>query len=72
MRNSCSYAAGIIVPALSFYMFTHVDSDNDQFAYIANICCVLGLLSSVFFVITINEPKLIRDSKAKFDKYFMI
>ena len=72
MRNSCSYAAGIIVPALSFYMFTHIESDNDQFAYIANICCFMGLITSTYFMFTINEPKLVEDSKRKYDSYFMI
>jgi len=72
MRNSCQYAAGIIVPMLSFYMFTHVESDNDQFSYLANICCLIGLISSTYFVLTINEPKLVADSKRKYDSFFMI
>ena len=71
-RNSCAYIAGVFIPFLSYYIFTHIEEDFDQFSYIANICAALGTISSVSFALIIHEPKLIKQSKAIYDKYFLI
>jgi len=53
-------------------MFTHVEEESVQFAYLSNICVVIGAIACMFFAFTINEPKLVQESKQIYDKYFMI
>lgn len=53
-------------------MFTNVDDDLDQFAYIGNVCLFIGFCSSMFFLLVINEPELVKSSKKVYDKYFTI
>jgi len=53
-------------------MFTNVDNEVDQFSYLSNICIVLGGFSCLAFATIINEVKLVKASKEKFDEYFMI
>lgn len=71
-RNSVAYAAGLIVPLVSFFMFQHVTSEQDQFAYICDICLAVGLASTFVFLFFINEPKLVRESRNKYNEYIMV
>ena len=71
-RNSCSYFAGIFLPVTSFFMFKYVDAQMDKFAYIANICTVMGMTASFYFMLVINEPRLVNESKRIFDSFFLI
>ena len=71
-RNSVAYAAGLIVPLISFFMFQHVKSEQDQFAYICNSCLAVGLASTFIFLFFINEPKLVRESRHKYNEYIMV
>lgn len=71
-RNSTSYFAGIFVPFASYIMFTSLDNELDQFAYLAIICIVLGCFAFMCFTFLINEVKLVQESKEEYDKYFMI
>jgi len=71
-RNSTAYFAGILVPAISFVMFSYVKDNNDQFSYMSWVCIAFGIMAFVFFVLIINEPYLVDTSKEIYDKFFMI
>ena len=71
-RNSCAYAAGIVVPAISFYSFSNFTDEFFQYKVISNFCLVLGLLTTVFFLWKIDETKLVKESKSRYDSFFMI
>ena len=71
-RNSCAYIAGVFIPFLSYYIFTNVKEDFDQFSWIANICAILGTITSISFALIVHEPKLIKKSKEIYDKYFFV
>jgi Na+/melibiose symporter-like transporter len=71
-RNSCAYATGIFVPAISYYIFKNVVNNEDQFSLIANISMAFGLISAVSFMLIVNEPNLVKRSKYIYDKYFLI
>jgi Na+/melibiose symporter-like transporter len=71
-RNSCTYGAGIFIPLMSLWIFTHVEKNFDQFSYLANISCVLGTITSIAFALIINEPKLVKKSKDIYNTYFLI
>ena len=53
-------------------MFKYVDAQMDKFAYIANICTVMGMTASFYFMLVINEPRLVDESKRIFDSFFLI
>lgn len=71
-RNSTAYAAGLIVPILSFFCFRYVTTEQDQFAYIANCCLVIGAISTMVFLFFINEVKLVRESRKVFNEHLLI
>jgi len=71
-RNSVAYAAGLIVPGLSTYLFNYVETEQDQFSYLANYSLGLGLVTTCIFLYFINETKLIRESRLKFNEYIML
>lgn len=56
LRNSCSYFAGIFVPTVSFFIFTYVDDEMQQFSILSQCCIGLGLIACVTFALVINEP----------------
>ena len=70
-RNSCAYAAGIFVPAVSFISFSNVKEEFDQYFWIALTCCIVGVPSAVFFIYQIDEPKLVAESRRIYDNQFM-
>lgn len=53
-------------------MFKYVDAQMDKFAYIANICILMGMTASFYFMLVINEPRLVNESKRIFDSFFLI
>ena len=57
------------MPSLSYFMFVYVTDDLDQFTYLANICLVLGAITSILFLASINEPKLIAESKEVWNRH---
>lgn len=67
-----AYIAGLIVPALSTYLFKYVPSEQDSFSYLANICLFAGIITSVIFLLNINETKLVRESRLKFNEFLMV
>jgi len=71
-RNSCAYAAGIVVPAISFYSFSNYTDEFLQYRIISNFCLVLGILTTIFFIWKIDEIKLVKESKSRYDSFFMI
>lgn len=70
-RNSCAYAAGIYVPAVSFLSFSYVKEEFDQYFWIALASCFVGIPATVFFLYQINEPKLIAESRRIYDNYML-
>ena len=48
-------------------MFEYVEDDLDQFAYLADVCLVMGAMTSGLFLLKIDEPVLVRKSKAKWE-----
>ena len=56
------------MPTVCYLMFQYVEDDLDQFSYMANICLVLGAMTSILFLVVINEPTLIAESKAVWEK----
>ena len=72
-RNSSSYGAGILVPVFTFFLFSYVDNKLDQFSYLSIIILFITLLTSTNFIIQINEPRLVKESKEVYDREgFMI
>ena len=71
-RNSCAYAAGIVVPAISFFSFTYFSDEFVQYKIISNFCLVLGIITTIFFLWKIDEIKLVKESKSRYDAFFMI
>lgn len=57
-RNGFTYAANITVLSLALLFFIIIDNNIDQFRYLIFSTVALGVVSSLFFMFTINEPKL--------------
>ena len=48
-------------------MFKYIPDEQASFSYLANISLAIGLLASVIFLYNIREPKLVRESRLKFN-----
>lgn len=57
-RNGFTFAANIVVLAFALAFFHFVDNSIDQFRYLCFLALGLGSLSSLFYMVTINEPRL--------------
>ena len=57
-RNGFTYAANIFVLALALILFATVSSQVEQFRIMSIVCVCLGITTTLFYVVTINEPLL--------------
>ena len=60
------------MPAVSTYLFKYVPSEQESFSDLANICLFIGLITTTLFLLNIDEPKLVRESRLKFNEFLMV
>jgi len=68
-RNAFTYGANITVLTLALVIFTFVSDGRDQFRYLCLASIVLGTLSSLFYIFSINERQLTKEAKQLNDIY---
>ena len=61
-RNGFTYAANIFVLALALILFATVSSQVEQFRIMSIVCVCLGITTTLFYVVTINEPLLTKNA----------
>jgi len=57
-RNGFTFAANIVVLSIALVLFLTEPDKVSQFRYLCFICLFLGFSTSLFFMVTINEPAL--------------
>ena len=68
-RNTFTFVANIFVLLSALLLFIVLDSKIQQFRILAIIIVVIGLAASVFYIVTIREPFLVKEAK-KLQKEF--
>ena len=62
-RNGFTFAANITILSFALILFNTVDDKILQFRYLCLIAMSIGAFSSIFFMLTINEPRLTKEAK---------
>jgi Na+/melibiose symporter-like transporter len=62
-RNTFTYVANLYVLLLAFFLFLLLDSDYLQFRVLALASLGLGVLTSIFFLVTVNEKNITEGCK---------
>ena len=57
-RNGFTYAANIFVLALALILFVTISNQVEQFRIMSIVCVCLGITTTLFYVVKINEPML--------------
>ena len=57
-RNGFTYAANIFVLALALTLFATVSNQVAQFRIMSIVCVCLGITTTLFYIVIINEPLL--------------
>lgn len=65
-RNTFTYVANLYVLLLAFFLFLLLDSDYLQFRVLALASLGLGVLTSIFFLVTVNEKKITEGNRFAF------
>lgn len=63
LRNGFSYIANVLVLVLSLLVFAVVSDQILQFRILVLILGGVGLATSIFYVLNINEPRLTQEAK---------
>ena len=62
-RNGFTFAANITILSFALLLFNTVDDKILQFRFLCLIAMSIGAFSSIFFMLTINEPRLTKEAK---------
>jgi len=62
-RNGFTYGSYIYCLAFSMIFFSVVDNEVDQFRYLCLVITVLGICSTIFYIVKIQEPFLSSEAK---------
>jgi len=62
-RNTFTFIANITVLAVALVLFQIITNGIEQYRFLAIIICVIGGLSSFFYLTTIKEPYLVGEAK---------
>jgi GPH family glycoside/pentoside/hexuronide:cation symporter len=62
-RNGFTYFSYIYSLLFSMIFFLTIDNEPDQFRYLALMCTILGICSTIFYIVKIKEPELSFEAK---------
>ena len=68
-RNGFTYAANIFVLALALTLFATVSNQVTQFRIMSIVCVCLGITTTLFYIVIINEPLLTKKAIEREEKY---
>lgn len=63
LRNGFTYVANLTVLTIALALFALLKDQIWQFRILGIIIVIIGSISSVFYILTLNEPKLTREAK---------
>lgn len=64
LRNGFTYVANLAVLTVALGLFALIKHQQLQFTLLACIIVGGGMISSLFYVLTLKEPKLAKEAKA--------
>jgi Na+/melibiose symporter-like transporter len=63
LRNGFTFVANLSVLTIALFLFEHMSDQVLQFRVLALIVVTGGTISSLFYIMSLNEPKLVRRAK---------
>ena len=63
LRNGFTYVANLTVLTIALGLFALMKNQIMQFRILGLIIVVMGAISSIFYIVTLNEPKLVKEAK---------
>jgi len=57
-RNSVTFAGNIVVLSVALLLFIFLDNKKDQFRYLCYFLIFIGMITSLFYILIIDEPYL--------------
>jgi Na+/melibiose symporter-like transporter len=62
-RNNFTFFANIFVLLTALTLFSTITNQVDQFRVLASIIVVLGTVTTLYYIIVIREPTLVKEAK---------
>jgi Na+/melibiose symporter-like transporter len=63
LRNGFTYVANLTVLSFALGLFAMINDEILQFRVLSLIIVVIGSISSIFYIVTLKEPKLAKEAK---------
>jgi Na+/melibiose symporter-like transporter len=63
LRNGFTYVANLTVLSIALALFAVMKDQITQFRILALMIVGIGAVSSLFYIITLKEPKLVNEAK---------